>query len=66
MTKTLSADVSDEELESGTEYSDRYVYSDYFVPLVFNHMEEARTRFDRAGAAQPVNRGNPVRSRRGK
>jgi hypothetical protein len=34
MSKTIIAEVSDEVLSFKTEYSDRYVYSNYFVPLL--------------------------------
>lgn len=40
MTRTISADVSDDELTSGTEYSDRYVYSNYFVPLLITYDDD--------------------------
>jgi hypothetical protein len=33
MTRLISAEVGDEVLASSTEYSDRFVYSNYFVPL---------------------------------
>ena len=40
MTRTVSADISDDELTSETEYSDRYVYSNYFVPLLLTFEDE--------------------------
>ena len=40
MTRTVSADISADELASGTEYSDRYVYSNYFVPLLLTFEDD--------------------------
>jgi hypothetical protein len=40
MTKTVEATISDELLTSGTDHSDRFVYSNYFVPLLVTFKDD--------------------------
>jgi hypothetical protein len=40
MTKLVSANIADEVLQSDTAYSDRFVYSNYFVPLAIDIVKD--------------------------